>query len=693
MKKQFLLLLMLLPMIAWADDSGECGVNVTWTYVEATQTLTISGNGPMANYDTNRNFAPWYKYRNSIQTAIIETGVTSIGIYDFYKCTSLTSVTIPNSVTTIANFAFYYCSSLESLIIPNSVTSIGKSAFEYCSNLASVVIGSSVSSIGDKAFTNSKTKAKVFWLTNTRPDGYYNISGIMNYASNDQFGSSYIIYPFLSSMFDVDGILYVPVSPSERTCDAIGCMYDSTSVNIRIPSTVKYHGIEMKVQKIQPYIFCDNKFIENIVWDNDSTVSAHAFDGCSNMETVNLGQNITSIGTSSFSGCSSLQSLNIPESVTSIGSYSFSGCSLLPLISIPKSVKKIGSYAFEGCTGLKNLIIADREDELMIGSNYNSSFFSDCPLDSVYIGGNITYNTEYEYGYSPFYRNSSLRTVVITDKETEISDNEFYGCTNLQNISVGDGVKTFGSRAFSGCSSLKSLSFGSKLETIGNEAFSDCSSVTKIISNAATPPTCGTQALDDINKWNCKLYVPTGSLVSYQDAEQWKDFFYIEEMGDTMKCSTPTIQYINGKVTFSSETNGVTYHSTITDADITSFSGNEVELGVTYNITVYATKAGYGNSDAAAATLCWVDVEPKTEGISNGIAQVKAQAVLIQSGSGMVTVSGLDDGTTVCVYNVAGQMLGSAKTSGNHASLSTNLKQGEIAVVKIGDKSMKIVMR
>ena len=44
MKKQLLLLvMMLLPIIAMADDSGSCGNNVTWSYEEATHTLTISG--------------------------------------------------------------------------------------------------------------------------------------------------------------------------------------------------------------------------------------------------------------------------------------------------------------------------------------------------------------------------------------------------------------------------------------------------------------------------------------------------------------------------------------------------------------------------------------------------------------------------------------------------------------------------
>lgn len=41
------------------------------------------------------------------------------------------------------------------------------------------------------------------------------------------------------------------------------------------------------------------------------------------------------------------------------------------------------------------------------------------------------------------------------------------------------------------------------------------------------PPTCGSQALDDINKWNCELIVPPSSIEAYQKANQWKEFFFI----------------------------------------------------------------------------------------------------------------------------------------------------------------------
>ena len=168
---------------------------------------------------------------------------------------------------------------------------------------------------------------------------------------------------------------------------------------------------------------------------------------------------------------------------------------------------------------------------LFLGSNGSSPLFVDCPLDEVYIGRKLSYSTASRSGYSPFYRNTSLRTVEITDAETRIYDNEFYGCSSLQSLKIGDGVTTIGKWAFSGCSALEYFLVGNQVESIGQEAFSDCTSLTNFTSNAAVPPTCGNQALDDINKWNCTLYVPAESIGQYKVADQWKDFFFIEQSG------------------------------------------------------------------------------------------------------------------------------------------------------------------
>jgi len=106
--KQFLLTLLAFVALAipsFADKSGKCGDNVSWTFNESTKALTISGSGPMADYSYSN--APFKSI--GATTVIIKEGVTTIGNYIFFSCKSLTSVTIPNYVTSIGNNAFYGC--------------------------------------------------------------------------------------------------------------------------------------------------------------------------------------------------------------------------------------------------------------------------------------------------------------------------------------------------------------------------------------------------------------------------------------------------------------------------------------------------------------------------------------------------------------------------------------------------------
>ncbi len=109
---------------------AELATNITWNLADSV--LTISGTGEMEDY-AELDSIPWYSNRESIKSAIIEDGVTSIGDYAFYNCVNLTSVTIPNNVTSIGNGAFDGCSNLNTITnhatIPQPLDPDGISVF------------------------------------------------------------------------------------------------------------------------------------------------------------------------------------------------------------------------------------------------------------------------------------------------------------------------------------------------------------------------------------------------------------------------------------------------------------------------------------------------------------------------------------------------------------------------------------
>ena len=136
----------------WNED------NLTWT-LSADGTMTISGTGAMKAYDTDDS--PATQKKDNVNKVVIENGITSIGAYAFYDCSSLTSIEIPEGVTSIGEGAFYDCSSMTSITIPGSVTSIGEGAFQGCSILTSITIPGSVTNIGDATFSGCSSLANI----------------------------------------------------------------------------------------------------------------------------------------------------------------------------------------------------------------------------------------------------------------------------------------------------------------------------------------------------------------------------------------------------------------------------------------------------------------------------------------------------------------------------------------------------
>ncbi len=192
------------------------------------------------------------------------------------------------------------------------------------------------------------------------------------------------------------------------------------------------------------------------------------------------------------------------------------------------------------------------------------------------------------------------------------------------------------------------------------------------------------------------LYVPTSSISNYTSTKPWSDFgkiVSIENGGELEnKCEKPRINYNNGKLSFESDTEGAEFIYEIKDSDIKKGYESEVELNVTYNVSVYALKSGYTNSDVAKATLCWIEVDPKTEGISSPVTFISTRPILIQNNVGDLLIKGAGD-EHITIYDLSGKKVGEGKSIDDNIVIKTCLKKGNIAIINIGGKSIKVMIQ
>ena len=328
-------------------DSGTCGDDLTWVLTQD-GTLTISGTGEMAYY-YGSDTAPWYKNQENIVNVVVTSGVTSIGNYAFWGCSSLTSVRIPESVTSIGWGAFQGCSSLTGITLPAGVTSIEDCVFSGCSSLSSITIPDGVTRIGDWAFQGCSGLTSI-----TIPDGVTSIgNGAFWGCSN------------LTSV-------RIPESVTSIGWDAFsGC---SSLSSITLPAGVTSIGEDA-------FYGCSG-LSSIMIPEGVTKIGYAAFQGCSSLTSITIPKGVTSIEDSAFYGCSSLTSITIPAGVTSIGEGVFYGCSSLTSITIPESVTSIGECAFYCCRSLTSATIpvsVTRIDE--------GAFYCCIELKDIYYGG------------------------------------------------------------------------------------------------------------------------------------------------------------------------------------------------------------------------------------------------------------------------------------------------------------------
>ena len=76
-------------------------------------------------------------------------------------------------------------------------------------------------------------------------------------------------------------------------------------------------------------------------------------------------------------------------------------------------------------------------------------------------------------------------------------------------------------------------------------------------------------------------------------------------------------------------------------------------------------------------------------GVTNSKALTTTMQVQLHEGT--LTVSGLADGTSVAVYDATGRLLAEGAAHASTVTLATNLQPGQVAIVKAGGQSVKVV--
>ncbi len=389
---------------------------------------------------------------SALLSIVIPGGVTSIGASAFSGCTALTAITMADSVTSIGSNAFYGCSALSHINIPSGITSIASGTFTNCKSLTEIEIPNTVTSIGSSAFSGCSALTSV-----TVPD---TVTSIGSGAFAGCSGLTSITLPFVGTF----------AFRSYSSYDTLfGYIFGTTSYTGGVATTQYYSSSSARTYYIPESL--------TSVTVTGGEILYGAFYGCSNLTSVILGKDVTSVGSHAFSGCSSLQSLTVPFVGTSGTATSASASTLF-------------GYIF----GTKS-----------------------------YTGG-VSTKQSYSSSSTTYYIPSSLTSVTVTGGK--LLYGAFYNCNNLVNVTLAEGVTDIGQYAFYYCSKLKEVVLPNSLSSIATYAIYSCSALSKIVY-------CGTaDEWGSVSKGSSWKYSCNSASVSYHNYQ----FTSLGEANHTGSC-------------------------------------------------------------------------------------------------------------------------------------------------------------
>ena len=311
------------------------------------------------------------------------------------------------------------------------------------------------------------------------------------------------------------------------------------------------------------------------------------------------------------------------------------------------SVTTIGFRAFAYCPGLTSVTIPNSV------SSIDNEAFSSSDLTSVIIPNSVTF-----IGSRAFDCCYSLTSITIPDGVTSISNATFNNCIALTSVTISNSVTSIGEYAFCECRSLRSVTIPNSVTKIGYHAFSSSGLTSVTIPNSVT----------SINQY---AFLSCSALTSVTIGSGIKDV---------------------GSYAFASCKN-------LTDVfclaeNVPSASNKAFQNSYIDNATLHVPAASIQAYKAVEPWKNFKEIKSLTDGdITGKIETQKTKAMLIQTDGGTIQVQGVDDGTPISVFGTNGSQAGFAISQNGAATINTTLPSGSVAIVKVGEKSIKVIVK
>ena len=474
------------------------------------------------------------------------------------SATTTSTVSIPSTidrykVTTIGPSSFSGNSKLVNLTIPASVQTIGDNAFNGCNNIENIIsMIENPSDISDNVFSTSSASLYV-------PKGTRDL-----YKSKNGWSRFTTIYEGERGEKTVGDLSFV-YATADKT--ALLVSTTTTAADVVVPDSFAVNDVYYYVTAIDKSVFKGKTSIVNLTLPSKLTqIGDDAFNGCKNISTIT---------------CKAIEPPVITENV-------------FPAYTATLYVPEGSRSKYQKATGWKNF------------ANVFEGLWKEVTLEDgmtfVYVTGDKTATlTKTTSSENDVTIRGSFVLDGVTYHVTAIDNSVFKGNTSVVNLTISENIKSIGAYAFQGCTSLKRLELPSTLISIGEKAFDGDKKLVHVCSKIKSPLDINENVFSNNT---AALYVPDGTLSSYQSKSGWNLFanfyegYFVDEL---LSDGMSFICMKNGegkKVT----TNAILTKASISSSNVSIPASLAVD-GVSYKVTTIGKSAFNNSSKLVNLTL------------------------------------------------------------------------------------------